>query len=290
MDTNYDFRKSAKSGGWTCAGLKCHYVNPENAPYCESCGAEKVQKKKFNPEAGKDGTEKFKGVFTGDDWTCTKCGNVNWARRQICNLCNARRNADAEQRTGYGGGFMDRQEVEYKEKTADVDEDFDEFGRKKRKTNFGYDKPLEKKQRMDEDENDEDDDDTNLDKYKLLSDEDDDNEIDEDELAKYDLTADPEVVENKDKVISKFEKAKSASPQSSDCSCSCSGGECSCPEEEEEPRRHSRDRDHRSRDYDSRDRHKHRESHHSKSRRRSSSRDRNGRDDRKRSDRDRYRR
>ena len=61
----------------------------------------------------------------------SRCGNVNWARRKTCNVCNAPKLADLERRTGYGGGYMDRQDVEYIKR--DYDEEFDEFGRKKKK-------------------------------------------------------------------------------------------------------------------------------------------------------------
>ena len=62
---------------------------------------------------------------------CTKCGNVNWARRNVCNLCNAKKLADLEVRTGFGGGYNDRQDIEYVRR-GDTNEEFDEFGRKKK--------------------------------------------------------------------------------------------------------------------------------------------------------------
>lgn len=51
-------------------------------------------------QLGKDAAEKSKGLFSAEDWMCAKCGNVNWARRQTCNLCNAKKLADVEVRTG----------------------------------------------------------------------------------------------------------------------------------------------------------------------------------------------
>jgi rubrerythrin len=49
------------------------------------------KKKKVGNEIGKAMAEKSKGLFSADDWQCTKCGNVNWARRHQCNVCNAPR-------------------------------------------------------------------------------------------------------------------------------------------------------------------------------------------------------
>lgn len=72
-------------------------------------------------------------MFSADDWQCSKCGNVNWARRQQCNMCNAPKFGEVEERTGYGGGYNDRGVVEYKERRDDDDDEYDEFGRRRKK-------------------------------------------------------------------------------------------------------------------------------------------------------------
>ncbi len=83
-------------------------------------------------EIGKAAAEKSKGLFSAEDWQCSKCGNVNWARRDSCNLCNNPKVAVVEERTGLGGGFNEREDVEYKRHCSDSDE-YDDFGRKKKK-------------------------------------------------------------------------------------------------------------------------------------------------------------
>lgn len=37
---------------------------------------------------------------SAEDWQCNKCANVNWARRHTCNMCNAPKFTDNEERTG----------------------------------------------------------------------------------------------------------------------------------------------------------------------------------------------
>ena len=49
------------------------------------------------------------GLFSDADWTCTSCGNTNWARRSTCNLCNGPKPGTVDQnREGLGGGFKVR--------------------------------------------------------------------------------------------------------------------------------------------------------------------------------------
>ena len=47
-------------------------------------------------------------------------------------MCNAPKVGDVEERTGLGGGFDERGEVEYNRHDSD-NEEYDDFGRKKKK-------------------------------------------------------------------------------------------------------------------------------------------------------------
>lgn len=105
-----------------------------------------------NHSIGDDIAEKSKGLFSAADWACPKyamscpiqvlephsqtlchrCGNVNWSRRTTCNVCNHNRAQVEGQRTGRGGGFSERDGVEYV-KRDESDDEYDEFGRKKKK-------------------------------------------------------------------------------------------------------------------------------------------------------------
>ncbi|KAF4528726.1 hypothetical protein B566_EDAN008993 [Ephemera danica] len=159
-------------GDWLCTDAECANWNFAWRTSCNRCGAEKAsgtsdsggssggsssysKKKKLGQEIGKAMAEKSRGLFSADDWQCNKCGNVNWARRHQCNVCNAPRYGEVEERTGYGGGYNDRGVVEYKER-IDSDDEWDEFGRKKKKqqrrkeNSESDDGPSQSKRRRDE--------------------------------------------------------------------------------------------------------------------------------------------
>lgn len=78
------------------------------------------------------------GLFTPADWTCTGCGNVNWARRGTCNMCNTPKPGTMDMtRDGAKGGFREYDEAEIEEarrrrQENDEKEMYDEYGRLKK--------------------------------------------------------------------------------------------------------------------------------------------------------------
>merc|ERR550539_1247249 len=82
-------------------------------------------------EISKYADVKSKGLCTAEDWHCSKCGNVNWARRSTCKSCNASKVVDEQDPTGLGGGFNERGDGKYDSHNSDNEDD--DFGRKKNK-------------------------------------------------------------------------------------------------------------------------------------------------------------
>uniref|UniRef100_H3CYS2 Zinc finger Ran-binding domain-containing protein 2 n=1 Tax=Tetraodon nigroviridis TaxID=99883 RepID=H3CYS2_TETNG len=165
-------------GDWICPDKKCGNVNFARRTSCNRCGRDKTTDAKMmkagGTEIGKTLAEKSRGLFSANDWQCKTCGNVNWARRSECNMCNTPKYAKLEERTGYGGGFNERENIEYIER-EESDGEYDEFGRKKKKFRGKSSNTTSSK----ESEGD-------VSKYKL---DDDDDEDEDGDLSKYDLDA-----------------------------------------------------------------------------------------------------
>ncbi|KAH0618505.1 hypothetical protein JD844_017779 [Phrynosoma platyrhinos] len=218
-----NFRVS--DGDWICPDKKCGNVNFARRTSCNRCGREKTTEAKMmkagGTEIGKTLAEKSRGLFSANDWQCKTCGNVNWARRSECNMCNTPKYAKLEERTGYGGGFNERENVEYIER-EESDGEYDEFGRKKKKYRgkpvgpASILKEVEDKESEGEEEEDEDGD---LSKYKLDEDEDED----EADLSKYNLDAsEEEDSSKKKKSTTRRSRSKSRSSHSRSSSRSSS--------------------------------------------------------------------
>ncbi|CAI9721117.1 finger Ran-binding domain-containing 2 [Octopus vulgaris] len=189
-----------------------------------------VSYKKGGTEIGKAMAEKSRGLFSADDWQCKSCGNVNWARRTACNMCNAPKYGRIEPRTGYGGGYMERDEVVEYIKRNESDDEYDEFGRKKKKFRKADDEkdkatiPKDTARSVDEDDNkeeEEDDEDEDgagdVSKYKLDSEEDEEDDDEDGDLSKYKLV---DSEEENDKSKSRKSRSRSSSSRSSSRSAS----------------------------------------------------------------------
>ena len=108
-------------------------------------------------------------------------------------MCNIPKYAKLEERTGYGGGFNERENVEYIER-EESDGEYDEFGRKKKKYRGKAVGPASVLKEVEDKESEgEEDEDEDLSKYKLDQDEDDA------DLSKYNLDASEEEDSNKKK-------------------------------------------------------------------------------------------
>ena len=151
-------------------------------------------------------------------------------------MCNAPKFTEVEERTGLGGGFNERGIVEYKER-VESDDEFDDFGRRKKKkgdntyrpvessikadapNNYVVEEEVEEEEEEEEDEDDEDDGD--LSKYDLWGNDDDEGsakaKTDDKSNGKTDVKAssDKDNSNGNGKKVDKREKSRSRSPSRS---------------------------------------------------------------------------
>lgn len=148
-----------QDGDWMCPNTSCGNVNFAFRGVCNRCGASRPAGVSGSGGGGGGrgrgrGSDDARGsraaaavggppgLFGPNDWPCTMCGNVNWAKRTKCNVCNTSRPGHNEGgvRGGRGGGFkeLDEEELEEvrrrrKEAEEDDGEMYDEFGNLKKK-------------------------------------------------------------------------------------------------------------------------------------------------------------
>ncbi|GAB4850665.1 TATA-binding protein-associated factor 2N, variant 3 [Ancistrocladus abbreviatus] len=146
-----------QEGDWLCPNTSCSNVNFAFRGVCNRCGTARPAGVSGNG-AGGAGRGKGRGgpdaaghtraisgptgLFGPNDWPCPMCGNINWAKRMKCNICNTNKPGHNEGgvRGGRAGGYkeLDEQELEeVKRRRREAEEDdgemYDEFGNLKKK-------------------------------------------------------------------------------------------------------------------------------------------------------------
>ncbi|XP_048228929.1 transcription initiation factor TFIID subunit 15 isoform X1 [Ricinus communis] len=146
-----------QEGDWLCPNTSsCSNVNFAFRGVCNRCGSARPS----GASGGSAGAGRGRGrggqnsgglgraatgstgLFGPNDWPCPMCGNINWAKRTKCNICNTNKPGHNEGgvRGGRGGGYkeLDEEEIEEtrrrrKEAEEDDGELYDEFGNLKKK-------------------------------------------------------------------------------------------------------------------------------------------------------------
>ncbi|KAK7341349.1 hypothetical protein VNO80_24276 [Phaseolus coccineus] len=144
-----------QDGDWLCPNTSsCSNVNFAFRGACNRCGTARPagaagisgaggrgKGRAAGQESGGAGRPAGGGLFGPNDWPCPMCGNINWAKRTKCNICNTNKPGHNEGgvRGGRGGGYKELDEEEIEEtrrrrrEAEDDGELYDEFGNLKKK-------------------------------------------------------------------------------------------------------------------------------------------------------------
>ncbi|KOM51034.1 hypothetical protein LR48_Vigan08g186100 [Vigna angularis] len=143
-----------QDGDWLCPNTSCSNVNFAFRGACNRCGTARPagasgisgaggrgKGRAAGQEPGGVGRPVGGGLFGPNDWPCPMCGNINWAKRTKCNICNTNKPGHNEGgvRGGRGGGYKELDEEEIEEtrrrrrEAEDDGELYDEFGNLKKK-------------------------------------------------------------------------------------------------------------------------------------------------------------
>ncbi|XP_028766925.1 transcription initiation factor TFIID subunit 15 [Neltuma alba] len=142
-----------QEGDWLCPNTSCSNVNFAFRGACNRCGSARPAgaagaagaggrgRGRTGQDSGSVGRPAGGGLFGPNDWPCPMCGNINWAKRTKCNICNTNKPGHSEGgvRGGRAGGYkeLDEEEIEEtKRRRREAEDDgelYDEFGNLKKK-------------------------------------------------------------------------------------------------------------------------------------------------------------
>lgn len=155
-----DCKPWQQEGDWPCPNSSCVNINFAFRGVCNRCGSARPAgnmasggglaggsrgRSRGASDAGARGGRGPcgpPGLFGPNDWNCPMCGNINWAKRLKCNICNTSKPGYNEggAREGRAGGFKEFDEAEIqetkrrrREQEEDDGEMYDEFGNLKKK-------------------------------------------------------------------------------------------------------------------------------------------------------------
>jgi len=135
--------KGPNADDWECS--QCQNVNRARRDACNKCNTPRARvaggasagaasggrKRDSTAQRANDDNDPHRpGVPQAQnsiDWPCPQCGNINWGKRNSCNICQTNKpGVPEERREGAGGGFSevsqeDRQRQDYQKQKAKVE-------------------------------------------------------------------------------------------------------------------------------------------------------------------------